>query len=126
MQLYYIGLALVLQLTILKNKIKMNNTKILKDELDTIVSNARKALFDYIIKVMSKMGIKEINFSKPIEFPNDWDEDNYYMTVVTGLTLYDKNDIWVKVDDDGSYDEEQIELFSIDEIIVMASKLTKQ
>ena len=126
MQLYYIGLALVLQLTILKNKIKMNNTKILKDELDTIVSNARKALFDYIIKVMSKMGIKEINFSKPIEFPNDWDEDNYYMTVVTGLTLYDKNDIWVKVDDDGSYDEEKIQLYSIDEIIVMASKLTKQ
>ncbi len=126
MQLYYIGLALVLQLTILKNKIKMNNTKILKDELDTIVSNARKALFDYIIKVMSKMGIKEINFSKPIEFPNDWDEDNYYMTVVTGLTLYDKNDIWVKVDDDGSYDEEKIQLFSIDEIIVMASKLIKQ
>ena len=104
----------------------MNNTKILKDELDTIVSNARKALFDYIIKVMSKMGIKEINFSKPIEFPNDWDEDNYYMTVVTGLTLYDKNDIWVKVDDDGSYDEEKIQLYSIDEIIVMASKLTKQ
>lgn len=126
MQLYYIGLALVLQLTILKNKIKMNNTKILKDELDTIVSNARKALFDYIIKVMSKMGIKEINFSKPIEFPNKWDEDNYYMTVVTGLTLYDKNDIWVKVDDDGSYDEEKIQLFSIDEIIVMASKLIKQ
>ena len=103
----------------------MNNVKILKDELDTIVSNARKNLFDYIIKVMSKMGVEEITFSKPIEFPNDWDEDNYYITVVTGLTLGNKNDIWVKVDIDGDYDEEQIELYSIDEIITIASKLTK-
>ncbi len=104
----------------------MNNVKILKDELDTIVSNARKNLFDYIIKVMSKMGVEEITFSEPIEFPNDWDEDNYYITVVTGLTLGNKNDIWVKVDIDGDYDEEQIELYSIDEIITIASKLTKQ
>lgn len=98
----------------------------MSQELDTIVSNARKALFDYIIKVMSKIGVKEITFSKPIEFPNEWDEDNYYITVVTGLTLGDKNDIWVKIDVDGAYDEEQIELYSIDEIIEISSKLTKQ
>ena len=71
------------------------------------------------------MGVEEITFSKPIEFPNDWDEDNYYITVVTGLTLGNKNDIWVKVDIDGDYDEEQIQLYSIDEIITIASKLTK-
>ena len=104
----------------------MNNVKILKDELDTIVSNARKNLFDYIIKVMSKMGVEEITFSEPIEFPNDWDEDNYYLTVVTGLTLCDKNDMWVKVDIDGTYDEEEIQFYSIDEIITIASKLTTQ
>ena len=104
----------------------MNKAKILKDELDTIVSNARKALFDYIIKVMSKINAKEVTFSKPIEFPNDWDEDNYYIDVVTGLTLGDKNDIWVKVDVDGAYDEEEIQCYSIDEIITIASKLTTQ
>lgn len=98
----------------------------MSQELDTIVSNARKALFDYIIKVMSKMEVEEITFSKPIEFPNDWDEDNYYMTVVTGLTLCNKNDIWVKVDIDGEYDEEEIQFYSIDEIITIASKLTTQ
>lgn len=98
----------------------------MSQELDTIVSNARKALFGYIIKVMSKMGVEEIIFSKPIEFPNDWDEDNYYIDVVTGLTLGDKNDIWVKVDINGDYDEEEIRCYSIDEIITIASKLTTQ
>lgn len=98
----------------------------MSQELDTIVSNTRKTLFDYIIKIMSKIGVKEITFSEPIEFPNDWDEDNYYMDVVTGLTLGDKNDIWAKVDIDGTYDEEQLELYSIDEIIKIASKLTTQ
>lgn len=97
----------------------------MSQELDTIVSNARKVLFDYIIKVMSKIGVEEITFSKPITFQS-WDEDDCYITVVTGLTLCNKKDIWVKVDDDGSYDEEDIQLFSIDEIIRMASKLTKQ
>lgn len=98
----------------------------MSQELDTIVSNTRKTLFDYIIKVMSKIGVKEITFFEPIEFPNDWDEDNYYMDIVTGLTLGDKNDIWAKVDIDGTYDEEQIESYSIDEIIKIASKLTTQ
>lgn len=97
----------------------------MSQELDTIVSNARKALSDYIIKVMSKMGVEEITFSKSIEFPNDWDEDNCYITAITGLILCDKNDILVKVDVDGAYNEEPIQLYSIDEIIIMASKLTE-
>ena len=97
----------------------------MSQELDTIVSNTRKALFDYIIKVMSKIGTKEITFSSPIEFPCEIDEDRYYINQVTGVG-YNNDYIYTLVEIDGQEDEEDMAHYSIDEIIKIASKLTTQ
>lgn len=99
--------------------------KFMFQELDTIVKNTKKVLFDYIIKIISKSNSNEILFSSPIEFPCEIDEDRYYISKVKGVG-YNNDCVYTLVEIDGQEDEEDMAHYSIDEIIKIASKLTKQ
>ena len=97
----------------------------MSQELDAIVKNTKKVLFDYITKIISKSNSNKIFFSSPIEFPCEIDEDRYYVKQVKGVG-YNNDYIYTLVEVDEQEDEEDMAHYSIDEIIKIASKLTKQ
>lgn len=94
-------------------------------ELDAIVKNTKKVLFDYITKIILKSNSNEILFSSPIEFPCEIDEDRYYINQVTGVG-YNNDCVYTLVEVDRQKDEEDMAHYSIDEIVKIASKLTTQ
>lgn len=94
-------------------------------ELDVIIKNTKKVLFDYITKIILKSNSNEILFSSPIEFPCEIDEDRYYINQVTGVG-YNNDYVYTLVEVDGQKDEEDMAHYSIDEIVKIASKLTTQ
>lgn len=89
--------------------------------LNKALENFRNEMFEIIKEELIKVGgRKEIHH----EIINDWDEDHYYLVTISAIFLQD-DELFVEAHcdlHDESYNEE-LELYSCDDIISMIEKL---
>ena len=97
----------------------------MNDKVISIVDTARDNLIEVIKEVLLKEGPKKIH----VELPNTWDEDRYYMEILTEVRFDDDGFVCVVCTTDHEDAEtytEEIELYSLDEIIKIIDGIDRE
>lgn len=89
------------------------------ERLNKALENFRNEMFEIIKEELVKVGgRKEIHQ----EIANDWDEDRYYLVTISAIFLQD-DELFVEAHCDDEIYNEELQLYSCDQIIDMIHKL---